>query len=282
MPAARTFAVIALLTGLTGLCRCAEPDESGSIAGPKAAGQPADEVNSMAEGRYFRVATSVDKTTLEAEERVTLTVRISTSEAPYQPPQRFDLNDIPAFASRFFIQDAAPDPTDAVRCASLWGLGNEPMLLAAALAPQTEWEFVYRLKPRDADVTEIPMLTFAFYDPVDAVDTPQRRWQVPHADAIPLHVRTRRAITTPVEAPEWMFDLPDGDVLARIEPWSPGLVAWTVLLAGPPLVGIGLFLVWRRLNPNAAQLAQVRRSHAARRALDRIAQARKAPPDRRR
>ncbi len=60
--------------------------------------------------------------------------------------------------------------------------------------------FVYRLKPKSAEVVEVPVFTFAYYDPVSAVETPEKRWHVPYADAIPLRVQTQEVVHVPLRS----------------------------------------------------------------------------------
>jgi hypothetical protein len=262
-----------------------EPSSDGQDA--RAVGFPAGEVDSGADGRFFRVTTTAEPPALEAEEPFTFTVRITTPEPPARPPRRIDLNGLPAFADRFYIPGSDDTPDDVVQAAVLTGLSAAPLgaallLTCGALAPQTEWVFVYRLKPKSADVTEVPIFTFAYYDPVSQVETPEKRWHVPYADAIPLSVRNREAVAVPLHAPEWAFRLTQGDLTERRGSWSPpGPLMLTVLLLVPPLLGWCWYLIWRRLYPDAARIALQRRSLSARRALEIIARARGLPPARR-
>ena len=247
-------------------------------------GFPTGEVDSGARGRYFRVSTTAEPTSLEVEEPFTLTVRITSPERSQRPPHRIDLADLSTFADRFYLLDGNDASPESLPAAVLIGLaaaplGNAPLLAAAALAPETEWVFVYRLKPKSAEITEVPVFTFAYYDPLSAVETPEKRWHVPYTEAIPLTVRNRAVVAVPVRAPDWAFVLADGDVLARDGPWSPpGVLTLTLLLAAPPLLGLCWYLAWRRLYPDAALRARLNRSRAARRALELLVRARQVPP----
>src|SRR5205823_8856880 len=61
------------------------------------------------------------------------------------------------------------------------------------------------------------------------------------------------------------------------QPFEPCYGMWAALLAGGPLVAGLWFVVWRRLYPDAARLARMRRSRAARRATDAIRRAGRTP-----
>jgi hypothetical protein len=289
MFAARPLVAVVLLAAVAGAALGrVEPDSASVEPGDaRAVGFPAGEVDSGADGRFFRVSTTAEPTALEAEEPFTFTIRITTPEPPARPPRRIDLNSIPAFAERFYIPEEDETPDDVFPAAVLAGLasapfGNTPLATAAALAPQTEWVFVYRLKPKSAEVTEVPILTFAYHDPRSQVETPERRWHVPYAEAIPLDVRTREGVGVPLRAPDWAFRLADGDLSERREPWRPpGPLGITCFLIAPPLLGWCWYLTWRRLYPDAAWTALQRRSRSARRALELLARARRAPPSRR-
>ena len=284
MFAVRSAAVLMLLAAIAGR---AEPDEpTPETTDLRTVGFPAGEADSGADGRFFRVTTTVDRTAVEVEEPFTLTVRITTPEIPVRSPRRIDLTTVPAFADRFYILDEDDTPEEVPAAVALAGLSGSmfgaPFLTAALLAPQTEWVFVYRLKPRAPDVAEVPVFTFAYYDPVSQVETPEKRWHVPYADQILLSVRPREGAVVPLRAPEWAFRLAAGDLAERREPWSPpGLALLTVLLVAPPLLAWCWYLAWRRLHPDAARRALQRRSRSARRALELLVRARRLPIPRR-
>src|SRR5438105_4399287 len=104
---ARAFVLFVLLARLAGSARGgAEPDTSRTeTEEAPTVGFPSGEADSGAWGRFFRVVTTAEPTTLEAEEPFTFTVRVTTPERAQRPPRRIDLNDIPAFAERFYILD---------------------------------------------------------------------------------------------------------------------------------------------------------------------------------
>ena len=61
------------------------------------------------------------------------------------------------------------------------------------------------------------------------------------------------------------------------EPFVPAGWAWLVAALAGPVAALGWFLVWRRVFPDAARLARLRRSRAARRAADAIRRAARTP-----
>src|SRR4051794_37575974 len=99
MSAGRIVLVIATLGIVVGVRMSrAEPDEPPTeTTDARAVGFPAGEVDSGADGRYFRVFTTVEPAEVEAEEPFTFTVRITTPEPPARPPRRLDLGNLPAF-----------------------------------------------------------------------------------------------------------------------------------------------------------------------------------------
>jgi hypothetical protein len=272
-------AVRALLL-LAAFAPAADPDAA-DVKDVSSVGFPAGEVDSGARGRFFRVSTEATPTTLQAEEILTLTVRITTNEVPQRPPRRLDLAEYAVFAERFYLLDGDELPPEILATTSLTALaatpgGFAPLATATALAPQTEWVFVYRLKPKSTDVRDVPILTFAYYDPVTQRDTPELRWHVPYAPSIPLEVKTREAVVAPLVAPDWAFRFWGGpDLLDRQRPWSPGVASLALALVVPPLAAGAWYAVWRRRNPDALRQARVRRSRAAARALDALERARR-------
>src|SRR5262249_3806161 len=129
------------------------------------------------------------------------------------------------------------------------------------------WEFVYKLRPKRADVKAIPNLTLVYYDPAsrtfrtDIADEIAIKVTPPPDKALAgLKVLGLRARVHQRRRPE---------EVVRADPhWprpGPGLLA--ALLALPPLGCFVWYRVWRRLNPNVAERRLRRRSRAARLAL---------------
>lgn len=236
-------------------------------------GWPAELPFSQASGN-FRIATEASPTTVAVEDPLILVVRIKASGPVRHPPRRLILTELPAFRESFHIEDL-PDASAELQAVVAMVGNSTPWSFVGGVRPQLVWEFRYRLKPKNLGVQEIPALPFVFYN--RAILSPERRFQVLYADAIPIEVKLRETVETGVQGPAGAFDLVTGPALLdRVQPWEPpgpGLLA--VILAAPPLVCWGWYLLWRRLNPSATRRALQRRSRAARLALDLL---RRPPP----
>ncbi len=231
---------------LESLPTCAQGPE-GEDSGIPAVGRPAGLPFSEASGR-FRVRASAAPTELQAEAPLTYTVTVEATSRVRQPPERIDLNQVPAFVAGFFIEDGAQRQPQPGR-----------------------WEFDYRLQPRRLEVTTIPSLPFVYYDP--DIQPASRGFQVIYTDPISLHVHPRAAVAVPLKAPAPALGLePVEKVVARPWHWPTlGPVALIAILLLPPLGCLAWYACWRRLNPDAGRLIHLRRSRAARRALHRLA-----------
>ncbi|MHB1424997.1 MAG: hypothetical protein ACYC3I_17630 [Gemmataceae bacterium] len=216
-------------------------------------GRPVDLPFSEASG-WFEVQVRAAPTTVQAEMPLTFTLTIRAMRPPRRPPVRLDLRQLPDFAEQFYIEDPSEE---------------------AARPDERTWEFAYRLKPRRTDVREIPSLPFVYFNP--HLLTASKGFQVLYTDPIPLRVLPHESVQVPVQAPEIAFVLATGPaVLERQTPWSPpSLGTIAVLLLAPPLGCVAWYLIWRRLYPNAARLANQRRSRAARHALQALHAARR-------
>jgi hypothetical protein len=152
-------------------------------------------------------------------------------------------------------------------------------------------EFRYRLRPRTAGVKEIPRFKFVYFNP--QIVPASRGYQTTYAEAVALAVRPRlrSPAQVPADVPGWMLQEPNWSEVFQAE--SPLVERWlspltdrlgmspdtagdhrspvwplaVVVFLLPPLVCIGWFAIWRRGNPEAAQLAATRRTRAAAHAL---------------
>src|SRR5262245_30420155 len=194
----------------------------------------------------FRIRMEAQPTELLRDETLTLTVTI-TADGPFTaPPKRPDLRTIAAFSQAFHIEPLPEKPS------------NGP-----------EWQFVYRLRPRDVKVDAVPNLTLVYFKPSKTPGAPGT-FQYPTAPRIPITVKEPAPATVteeppPLKAPEAAYAIVEsGAVLAR--PWSSPVPEWVLLigaLLAPPAMCMVWFLVWRRMYPEAAKLTQQRRSRAA-------------------
>ncbi len=253
-----SFWRLALLLCLAGLALTAPvhvraDDEEDPDAIPQV-GRPTGIPFSEASGD-FTIETRIDRESVQVEEPIVFVVRIMARGAFRKPPRRLPLAELPRFQEGFYIED----------------------LPAPASLPAGQWELRYQLKPKSTAVTEVPSVPLAFFNP--RFLSARQQFPVAWADPIPIKVQPRPVFVTPIQAPEEAFQLATGpEVLARRtarRPWSlPGPLVLVLLFAAPPLVCLGWYLVWRRLYPDTARLARVRRSRAAQLAL---ALLRKAP-----
>jgi hypothetical protein len=199
----------------------------------------------------FRVTTATDRTKLQAEDPLTYTVRITADGKVKQPPQRPPLADFPDFADNFYLEDAGPPE------------GTHP--------DEQNWEFAYRLKPKNTDVKRVPAFPFVFYRP--GFLPPRLGYMTVYAPAIPLTVTPRGTVqsipaTKPIAGPDAAFALADGDVLRHGgNDRLPGWVMLVLALLVPPVGCVAWYFTWRRLYPDAARLTRRRRSRAAQEAL---------------
>jgi hypothetical protein len=213
-------------------------------------GRPANLPFSDAAG-IFTVSARAEPTSVQVEQPLTfiLSVHAEVDRCPrFLPPHRLDLAQIRAFDERFYILD---DPKQDSY--------NEAT---------HRWEFVYRLKPRRVDVTEIPGVPFVYFDPT--IQPESKGFQTPYTDEIPLKVQTGDSVPLPVQQVPDLFlqTQPAAAVLDRRAAWSlPGWPYLILLLLAPPLVCAGWYMIWRRLYPDAARRLQQRRSRAATLAL---------------
>jgi hypothetical protein len=237
----------------------AGPDEGAESDDIPAVGRPADLPFSQASG-WFEVRVHAEPTMLEAETPLTFTLTVRAIRPVRQPPQRLDLRELPAFAEAFYIEESSEE-------------ANRP--------DERTWEFVYRLKPRRTDVTEIPALPFVYFNPY--LLTTSKGFQVIYTDPIALQVLPHEAVQIPVQAPESAFELAPGpSLLDRQTPWTPPRMALTlVLLVMPPILCALWYAGWRRRYPDAARQARQRRSRAARQALQQLHAARRLDAERR-
>lgn len=208
----------------------------------------------------FDIAARAEPTTLQAEDPLTYTVRVTATGTVGEPPARPRLEDFLSFKEAFYIEPLGPPE------------GARP--------DERSWEFAYRLKPKSTEVTAVPGFPFVFFRP-GAVPA-WRGYQTKYAPEIPLQVRPREAVkigteeAKPFDVPEATFVLVTGPNVLRHDRIErlPGLAVLAALFLVPPVACVAWYLAWRRLSPDAARLAHQRRSRAARDALAALKQLR--------
>jgi hypothetical protein len=134
--------------------------------------------------------------------------------------------------------------------------------------------FPYRMRPRDEGKFQIPELKYVFAR--RAGSPKQFRLDPAHAESVPFIVTkpvVPKAEVRPLDGPPEFFELRGG--FARSG--GPEATWWVGLFAGFGLIGVGWVAGWRRMYPDAARLARIRRNRAARVTLDRLRSAVKSP-----
>jgi hypothetical protein len=200
----------------------------------------------------YQVSTRAQPTELQAEDPLILTIRI-TGSGPLEKIERPDLRRLWRFAEHFAIQN----------------LGER------FLKEEGAREFDYRLRPRTAEVSQIPAFRFVYFKPGLIPD--YRGYQTALAPAIPLHVRPRATVeaaevegpTIAADVPESVYQLAEGAaVLRQEEPFAlPGSWLLALMLILPPGLCAAWYLAWQRAYPDQARRARRRRSRAAQQAL---------------
>ena len=133
--------------------------------------------------------------------------------------------------------------------------------------------FAYRLRPRSASVNRLPTLDF-WYDSGVKVGNPFKKTTAKGIDLVVKKVVKARPPAVPLLEPDRLFELETGS-LDR-EPFAFGWVSWCVLFAMGILIPAIWYGLWRRVYPNGARLAKLRRSRAVRRAADAIRKAKRS------
>ena len=223
-----------------------------------ASGQPAffeKDHYYKAKGVGVAVRWEVPVTSVEDGRELAATLVVSRAANPTEVV-RPDLKALPAFADRFTVTDV-PGPPSA--------------------ADAKEVRFAYRLSPRNRKVDRVPALEFAYFNTAAAPGkSPFRKTQ---ADSVPITVteppKTLKKAEPLVEA-DHLFHVATGPEVLR-GPFVPCRWAWGAAALFGPLAAVGWFLVWRRIYPDAARAARLRRSRAARRATDAIRRSGRAP-----
>lgn len=196
---------------------------------------------------------AVDRTELpeDGELLATLTVRGATNPHEIVRP---DLRKLKPFADSFRSIQDVPAP--------------------AAARDASEVSFAYRLRPRDRAVNRLPSLDFFYLNPAIVNKNP---FENARARGIDLTVTAPAPKPPPpplpMYEPDHLFAVATGVQVSERESFRPGVWSWIAAFALGPIAAIGWFIVWRIAYPDAARLARLRRSRAARRALDAIRRA---------
>ncbi len=162
LAAALRAAILSLLIAVPS-GSAAEDDE------PPIVGQPPHFNGAV--GRFTVTADAAPKT-LQAEDALTYTVRVTATAAVKLPPQRPALAEFPGFSADFYIEEIGPPE------------GTHP--------DDKTWEFAYRLKPKSTDVQMVPGFPFVFFRP--GLLPPSRGYMTTRAPEVPITVTPRAAM----------------------------------------------------------------------------------------
>jgi hypothetical protein len=181
----------------------------------------------------------------------TLVVAGATNPTEIEKPDLAKLTDF----ARHFVVTSLPDPPRS--------------------PDDKEVRFRYALRPRSRSVTQVPALEFKFQSLAAAPG--KNPFRSTRAESVPITV-TEPPKPPPVPMPEddRLFHVAAGEHVLHA-PFVPCGWAWAAAALFGPLAALAWFLAWRRIFPDAARLARLHRSRAARRATDAIRRANRAP-----
>ncbi len=246
MRATLLLVVIALLLLISGAAQAQEPARPG---------EPTTHYYGAA-GSRIEVAWKLDRTTVLEDGEILATLVITGATNPPQvirPP----LSQLPEFQDRFVITDGV------------------------ALAPAADSRtvsFPYRLRPRNRSVDRVPTLEFRFYNAGGPLGS---QYPTARARYVPITVTTAppklAPPPVPLGEPEHLFRIATGLTLLQRANTGPVRTAWVLLGVIIPLLAVLWYATWRQVYPGAHRLARIRRSRAARRAVDLLNRAPRSP-----
>lgn len=138
-----------------------------------------------------------------------------------------------------------------------------------------EVRFRYKLRPRARSVTQVPALDFYFLNP--AAPPGKNPFRLTRAESVDITVtEAPKPPPVPMAEDDRLFHVATGERVLRA-PFVPCGWAWAAAVLFGPLVAVAWLLAWRRIFPEAAQLARLHRSRAARRASEAIRKANRTP-----
>lgn len=204
----------------------------------------------------FEIQARAEPLTVRADDPITFTLTVRATAPVRHPPRRPDLRLLKEFAERFYIEDGEPGE-------------RQP--------DKDTREFVYLLKPRRIDVSEIPGLPFVYFNP--AIPPAGTGFQTSYTDEIPVKILSADEYSPLPALGDEVYHLETGPgVLARHRAAAPPTaMAMALLIAGPPLVCGAWYVIWRRRHPDLARQVRRRHSQAARRSLRLLRQASRLP-----
>jgi hypothetical protein len=212
-----------------------------------------------ARGNGVKAAWNVDRNTIPENGELTATLIIKGADNPHRIV-RPDLTKLHDFQTRFTITDKKDPP---------------------AVKGMTEVKFSYQLRPRNRSVEKVPSLDFYYYNP--AAPAGKNQFQKTIAARVPITVTEAQNMelpAIPLHEPEQLFAVATGPQLLEKRQLITGIWPWVIVGLAGPLCALLWFFAWQRVFPDAGRLATMRRSRAARRAIDAVHRASRAndPP----
>jgi hypothetical protein len=145
--------------------------------------------------------------------------------------------------------------------------------------------FVYQLRPSSMTIEIIPEIAFHYYDPRRVVlpNRPQDKFPKVLSNAVPIRVTPPiappPAQPMPLDVPAFALNLATGDSV--LSPGRSPFQGWTwfPILLTAPLLAVGWVILWKKIYPDSARLAQLRRNRAVRTALTALTSARRTGRD---
>ena len=196
----------------------------------------------------LEISASAAPTQVAVEEPITLTVKIYGDAAPRYQPRRHNLRIFPPDLTANFYVEPVPDDD--------------------RLSPErSRWEFVYRLRPKDKNVSLIPALRLVYYSPS------RKKFQTTFSEEIPITVTAPAEPSPPIEVkakplPEQFYKLaPIEEVLRDDRPLRVPIWLAALLFSLPPVVAAVWYCIWRRRDFGVLATRHLRRSESARAAL---------------
>lgn len=209
-----------------------------------------------AQGNPVRVEWRLDRTTVPEDEDIVATLVVTGAINPREII-RPDLGKLEPFASRFII----PETRDPI-----------------PVADAKEVRFTYRLRPRNRSVDSFPTLAFHYYNPANSEGKKFPLTTAKFAGKLTVTAPRPRAEPPPLPLGEheWLLAFKPQPVSLSSPAFS-GNWTWIAIGLLGPLAALGWYFAWQRVYPDAARLARMRRTRAARRATDAIRRAGRAP-----
>jgi hypothetical protein len=209
-----------------------------------------------AQGVGVTAVWSVSSKTVPEDGELTATLTVAGELIHPEQIVRPNLQSLPEFAERFLLVE---------------NVAGQPV---AANAKSVS--FIYRLRPRNRSVDQLPTLEFFYLNPHAPEDrrfmkTRAKKVEITVTAASPKPVQPAPAI--PLVARDELFQLATGPALLSGPSFVPGVGSWLALLIGGVACAFGWYVLWQRLYPDAARQARLRRHRAVRYALNGIRRA---------